>query len=271
MQDIIPIFTSNFNNSQKQSINARNLHDFLDVKSKFATWIQRKVEEYGFIENIDFITLSQNRESGGKLIEYHISINMAKELSMLEKNDKGKQARLYFIKKEEQSSNQTAQIKEFTKKELLLMALEQEEKIETLQIENLKQKQDIEALYKVQNFSVEIIKEERQENQKLKTTIKDFFKGAVLFTRRQVCHFLARQGLDIKEQQITDFLNKKKWLCKGEYNLNKATVVACRVGWFVNDISTYETNGRKRTNEYGKFTVNGLIGIYDIFKKNNRT
>lgn len=105
-----------------------------------------------------------------------------------------------------------------------------------------------------------------EENQKLKITIKDFFKGAELFTRRQVCHFLARQGLEIKEQEITDFLNKKKWLCKGEHNTNKATAESCRVGWFVNDISVYEVNGRKKTSEYGKFTVEGLIGVYEIFK-----
>jgi len=122
----------------------------------------------------------------------------------------------------------------------------QSEKIEVLQIENTKQV---------------------DENQKLKITIIDFFKGAELFTRRQVCHFLARQGLEIKEQQITDYLNQKKWLCKGEYNSNKATAESCRIGWFVNDISVYEVNGRKKTSEYGKFTVEGLVGIYDTFKK----
>lgn len=105
-----------------------------------------------------------------------------------------------------------------------------------------------------------------EESQKLKTTIKDFFKGAELFTRRQVCHFLARQGLDVKEQEITDFLNKKRWLCKGDYNINKATAESCRIGWFVNDISIYEVGGRKKTSEYGKFNVDGLIGVYEIFK-----
>lgn len=59
----------------------------------------------------------------------------------------------------------------------------------------------------------------------------------------------------------------KKWLCKGEHNINKATAEACRIGWFVNDISIYEVNGRKKTSEYGKFTLDGLVGIYDTFKK----
>ena len=67
--------------------------------------------------------------------------------------------------------------------------------------------------------------------------------------------------------KITDCLNQKKWLCKGEHNSNKATAESCRIGWFVNDISIYEVNGRKKTSEYGKFTVEGLVGIYDTFKK----
>lgn len=88
MQDIIPIFTSNFNGSQTQSIDARQLHEFLEVKTKFATWVQRKIQKHRFIENVDFVSVSQNRENGGKSIEYHFSIDMAKQISMLEDNEK---------------------------------------------------------------------------------------------------------------------------------------------------------------------------------------
>ena len=80
-----------------ETVNARELHEFLEVKSKFADWFKNRVSEFGFIENSDFVSLSKILESGGRSIEYHISIDMAKELSMLERNDKGKQARLYFI------------------------------------------------------------------------------------------------------------------------------------------------------------------------------
>ena len=79
------------------TVNARELHAFLEVKSKFADWFKNRVSEFGFIENSDFVSVSKILESGGRSIEYHISIDMAKELSMLERNDKGKQARLYFI------------------------------------------------------------------------------------------------------------------------------------------------------------------------------
>ena len=80
-----------------ETVNVRELHEFLEVKSKFADWFKNRVSEFGFIENSDFVSVSKILESGGRSIEYHISIDMAKELSMLERNDKGKQARLYFI------------------------------------------------------------------------------------------------------------------------------------------------------------------------------
>ena len=140
---------------------------------------------------------------------------------MIERNAKGKQIRQYFIDYEKQPQ-------QLSRLEILQMAIESEKKV--LELENTVKKKE------------EVIEIQAGENQKLKTTIKDFFKGAALFTRRQVYHFLTRQGLDIKEQQITDFLNKKRWLCKGEHNINKATADACKIGWFVNDISVYEVN-----------------------------
>lgn len=117
----------------------------------------------------------------------------------------------------------------------------------------------------INNLELEIDKHEA-ENRKLKESIQDFFKDAELFTRRQVCNFLVRQSVVVKEQDITDFLNKKKWLCKGIYNKNKATAEACRVGWFINDISVKKINGQKKTIEYGKFTTDGLVKMYEYFK-----
>jgi anti-repressor protein len=156
------------------------------------------------------------------------------------------------------------EIQQLTQREqVLLLAknlLDSEEENQKLQIENIQKQKIIEVL---QNENLE----KDNENQKLKQNIKDFFKGAELFTRRQVCHFLARQSVIIKEEDLTEFLNKKKWLCIGEHNKNKATAEACKIGWFVNDISIFEVNGHKKTNEYGKFTVNGMVEMYNYFKK----
>lgn len=64
----------------------RNLHEFLEVKSKFATWIQNRIQKYKFKENIDFVSVSIFLENGGRTIEYHLSTNMAKQLTMVENN-----------------------------------------------------------------------------------------------------------------------------------------------------------------------------------------
>lgn len=81
-----------------QTVNARELHVFLGITSKFADWIKNRIKECKFRENIDFIGFSKNLEKGGRpSMEYYLTLDMAKHLSMIERNDKGHQAREYFI------------------------------------------------------------------------------------------------------------------------------------------------------------------------------
>lgn len=89
----------------QQLVSGRELHKFLEIKTPYTQWFERMVE-YGFVENTDFIPVSQKSESGGisgvKVVQDHLmTLNMAKEISMLQRNEKGKQARQYFIKCEE--------------------------------------------------------------------------------------------------------------------------------------------------------------------------
>ena len=96
MNQLINITQNNGNNA----VSARELHQFLEVDTKFSTWFERRIEEYQFVENEDFEVIpnfGKNPKGGRPLIEYTISLDMAKELSMVEKNAKGKQARRYFI------------------------------------------------------------------------------------------------------------------------------------------------------------------------------
>lgn len=79
-----------------QTVDARDLHAFLEVKSQFRDWIKNRVEDFGFVENEDFVTAIEIYR-GGERKDYHLSLDMAKELSMVERNAKGKQARQYFI------------------------------------------------------------------------------------------------------------------------------------------------------------------------------
>lgn len=84
----------------QQTVNARELHAFLENRDMFANWIKDRIEQYGFVENQDFVRYLENSKKplGGRpSMEYALSLDMAKELSMVERNAKGKQARQYFI------------------------------------------------------------------------------------------------------------------------------------------------------------------------------
>ena len=96
MNELIKITEQN----GKRAVSARELHHFLESNQKFADWIKNRIDKYGFIENQDyqvFHNFMNNPNGGRPLIEYALSIDMAKELSMVEGNEKGKEARRYFI------------------------------------------------------------------------------------------------------------------------------------------------------------------------------
>jgi phage anti-repressor protein len=81
-------------------VNARELHSYLENGDLFANWIKLRIDKYEFTENVDFSVALVNAKakSGGQnKKDYLISLDMAKELSMVENNAKGREARRYFI------------------------------------------------------------------------------------------------------------------------------------------------------------------------------
>ena len=90
-----------------QTVNARELHAYLEVGKDFSTWIKDRISQYDFIENSDYVlTFTKTGERKNvKVTDYHISLDMAKELAMVERNEKGKQARQYFIECERRAKN----------------------------------------------------------------------------------------------------------------------------------------------------------------------
>lgn len=88
----------------EQLVSARELYEFLEVKRDFTTWIKARIKKYeGFIENLDFTVVSIAPQNGGAIkggqnrVDYILKLDMAKELSMIENNAKGREARRYFI------------------------------------------------------------------------------------------------------------------------------------------------------------------------------
>ena len=82
------------------TVNALELHEKLKVKTKFNTWLPRRISKYGFEDGVDFVTFL-GKSSGGRVpIEYHITIGMAKELCMLDDTKIGKSVRQGYIRLE---------------------------------------------------------------------------------------------------------------------------------------------------------------------------
>lgn len=87
------------------TLSARELHEFLTIETPFKKWFGR-MAEYGFNENLDYREVMdkkvQNPQGGRPLTDYEITLDMAKEIAMIQRNEKGKQARQYFIEVEKQ-------------------------------------------------------------------------------------------------------------------------------------------------------------------------
>ncbi|TDX21636.1 anti-repressor protein [Modicisalibacter xianhensis] len=82
------------------AVNARDVHAELQVGKDFSTWIRDRIDEYGFVENQDFVIIPQNRGKIGRgrpRKEYAVTIDMAKELGMVERSERGRMVRRYFI------------------------------------------------------------------------------------------------------------------------------------------------------------------------------
>jgi phage anti-repressor protein len=103
---LVPVFAGEINGSPAQLVNARDLHAFLQSGRDFSHWIKARITKYKFRENDDYLLakFGEQLPSGTKYrTDYHLTLDMAKELSMVENNEKGQQARRYFIDMERQA------------------------------------------------------------------------------------------------------------------------------------------------------------------------
>lgn len=123
-----------------QTVNARELHAFLEIGKKFADWITERINKYNLLENQDFVCfpiLGSKGRGGHNRKDYHLTLSVAKELSMLENNKKGREARLYFIECEKR-------LKQVTTPQVdLANALENPLTIKQLLLESINQLEDL--------------------------------------------------------------------------------------------------------------------------------
>ena len=119
------------NQDLQQAVSARELYDFLQPTERFANWFERQLQ-YGFVVNQDYLGCEVfNTLARQSLQDYFISVDMAKEISMIQRSDKGKQARQYFIECERRSNQPvpTFQIPQ-TLGEALQLAADQAKQLE---------------------------------------------------------------------------------------------------------------------------------------------
>jgi phage anti-repressor protein len=108
MEELIKVRKEN----GQRLVDGRELHAFLGSKQEFSTWIKKKIAKYDFTLNQDFTTIDnliKRKGARGASVstEYSLTLDMAKELSMLEGNEKGKMARRYFIERDKQLASLT--------------------------------------------------------------------------------------------------------------------------------------------------------------------
>ena len=203
----------------KQAVSARELYKFLGIETPFTMWAERMFE-YGFSEGADYVSLSQksDKPQGGRpSIDYALTIECAKEISMLQRNEKGKQGRQYFIAVEKRYKDlqQTGGFQvPASFKEALLLAARQQEQIE-------EQQRQIE-----------------QKDEKIaQDAPKVLFADAVSTSKRsclvaELAKILQQNGVNIGQNRLFDWMRKNGYLCsKGQY-YNQPTQRAQEMGLF---------------------------------------
>lgn len=232
--------------AEQPTVSARDLHEALEVKSNFTTWFNRMCE-YGFREKIDFKTCFPKMESeshgGQNMIDHEISIDMAKQICMIQRSEKGKQYRQYFIDLEK-AWNAPEQI--FAR--ALKMA---DQKIEKLKESNAGLLEDVERMKP-----------------------KAIFADAVSASTSSIligdlAKLLRQNGVDIGQKRLFEYLRNHGYLIKRKgSDWNMPTQKSMNMGLFEIKESTHiDGNGCNIVTRTPKATGRGQIYFVNKFLK----
>lgn len=248
MNELIKITEQN----GKQAVSARDLHAFLASKQEFANWIKNRIEKYELIENVDYVVFDKsvkNPNGGRPQIEYALSVDAAKELSMVEGNEKGKQARKYFIAvenryKELQRTGGYQIPASFS--EALMLAARQQQQIE-------EQQKQIECM------STEIV-EMKKKTDYLEVILSS--KETVTTTQLAADYGLSAQAFNkiLYNLKIQHKVNGQ-WILYAPY-ISQGYVHS-------KTIPITRSNGMKDTVMNTEWRQKGRIFLYETLKKNN--
>lgn len=223
-------------------VSGRELHEFLESKEPYTQWFER-MKEYGFVENVDFSVfqnfVNDDTAFGGlrKITEHAIKLDMAKEIAMIQRNDKGKQARQYFIAVE----------KEYNSPEkIMARAL----RIADETINNFK--------IKIQQDKPKVLFADSVESSNNSCLVGELAK------------ILKQNNIDIGQNKLFEWLREKGYLIKqkGE-NFNLPTQYSMELGLMTVKKSVVNNpDGTIRTTRTPKITGKGQIYFVNKFLKN---
>jgi len=133
MNELIAIGNRKVGEGSIPTVNARDLHEFLGSKKDFSSWMKQQIKRARLVENRDYITYTQKGE-GGKFdtIEYHLTLEAGKHISMMSGCDKGFEVRDYFLECERIAKAAPATIAIPTHAEALRLAADALDQNETL-------------------------------------------------------------------------------------------------------------------------------------------
>ena len=243
MRDLIKI---ELNENQEPIVSGRELHEQLGIETPYAKWFGRMVE-YGFTENTDFVTVGQKCPiaNGGyqEKIDHAIKLDMAKEIAMIQRNEKGKEVRQYFIQVEKDYNSP---------EKIMARALKiAETKLNVLQLENTQQKQLI----------------EQQKTKVLFAESVETSKNSVLIN--ELAKILKQNGYEIGEKRLFAKLRDEGYLIKqkGE-NWNLPTQKAMEKDLFeVKKTTISKPDGSTITRTTTKVTGKGQVYFVNKFLK----
>ena len=239
MNELVKI---NYENSDRPTVSGRELHAALQIRTPYDKWFPRMCE-YGFTEGEDFSTFLSESSGGRPATDHQLTINMAKELCMIQRTDSGKQVRQYFLRVEAAWNSPDAimaRALQFANDRLALLTHQNAELTGTVAIQN---QQIAEMQPKASYYDLVLNCKDLISTSAI---AKDYGKSAVWMNR-----WLHDKGVQFKQGDI--------WLLYQKYAEN---------GYTSNKTHSYSgTDGEPHTKVHTYWTQKGRLFIYSLMKE----
>lgn len=237
MNELIKIESREISGATVQTCNARDLWQFVESKQDFSDWITNRIAKYSFVDGEDFsINLWKTPDGGRPRKDYHLTIETAKELAMVENNEKGRQVRRYFIECERRAK-----------------AAPDYSKLSTMQI-------------------LQIAMQAEQERLQLEHKVEELTPKAEALDRIADADGLlnptgAAKALQVQPKKLFDWLRAKQWIYRRPGGSgNVAYQDKIQAGYLTHKITTQtREDGSDRVFEQVLITPKGLAKLSQAF------